>query len=621
MIEAPSTVSCTPCHIREVAYVLPETPCRQCGAVAKRIAHASRTAIDIDLEQPVILLVHISVHYCPRCHTFFRIQPPFLRRDACYTQRVVRAAVAAVHEDGMAYRRVSGRLARDFWVQPSEASIRRWCRAAAAGIVLDEPYQQWIASQFSGILCVDEVYQHDLALLLAVDPAAPEGDRLIGYQLVQGSVDATKVEGFLRRLAAQGIRPEEVISDGSSLYPGVLAAVWPQAAHQLCLFHETRRLSRAVQEVISQVRKTLPAPPPPPRYGWGGPVRSEPPPGDAADPAVQRWQERRERRAQGITMVRDLAAQGLSTRAIARQTGLHRRTVKGWLEAAPPEQVVIPASDPAPRRRRHRRTPELLAQIRALAEQGLSSVAIAQQTGVHRVTVAAWLKQSAPPAPAAPAAAPTQAAPPSAGAAAAPVPLIPAVVAPPAPWESWEQVRQVREALKEHRFLLLRQPRTLRLEEQQQVAVLLDSPVGPTLGTAHRFLLDWWALWRDDQGHKRSLAEAQAQFLAWRTDATFAALAPLRRVQEQITEARFEHLSQFLRHPAWEATNNGAERGGRAFRHRQGPHFNLRQPSSIEAAFRVVAQQQRQAATAPAVQPAARCGRGRHIQLPERMAA
>lgn len=186
--------------------------------------------------------MRVSVHHCRACAHYFRAQPPFLRRDACYTQRVVRLAVGAVHEDGMAYRRVSQRLARDFWVQPTEASIRRWCRAAAAELQREEPYDAWLVSDFSGILCVDEPYQHDLALLLAVDPAAPEGDRLIGYQLVTETVEARTVEAFLRRLAAHGIVPEQVITDGFSLYPGALATVWPQAAHQLCLFHVTRRL-------------------------------------------------------------------------------------------------------------------------------------------------------------------------------------------------------------------------------------------------------------------------------------------------------------------------------------------------------------------------------------------
>jgi RHS repeat-associated protein len=49
---------------------------------------------------------------------------------------------------------------------------------------LDEHYATWLVAEFSGILCVDEAYQGDLALLVAVKTAAPNGDRLIGYALV-----------------------------------------------------------------------------------------------------------------------------------------------------------------------------------------------------------------------------------------------------------------------------------------------------------------------------------------------------------------------------------------------------------------------------------------------------
>ena len=100
----------------------------------------------------------------------------------------------------MAYRAVSRRLARDFWVRPSEASIRRWSKAVLSALELDAHYQEWVVAEFSGMLCVDEVYQGQLALLVAVDPAAPRGDRLIGYQLVQEHVDSGVVEHFVQRL-------------------------------------------------------------------------------------------------------------------------------------------------------------------------------------------------------------------------------------------------------------------------------------------------------------------------------------------------------------------------------------------------------------------------------------
>src|SRR5881227_3262127 len=89
-------------------------------------------------------------------------------------------------------------------------------------------YQPWVVANFSGILCVDEVYQGDLALLLAVDPAAPDGDRLVGYTLLPktGEVDQSMVKAFVDRLRTVGITPDQVITDDSRLYPSVLGNTW-----------------------------------------------------------------------------------------------------------------------------------------------------------------------------------------------------------------------------------------------------------------------------------------------------------------------------------------------------------------------------------------------------------
>jgi len=144
----------------------------------------TRVAIDIDLDQPVVLAVQVSVHHCCACAHEFRVQPPFLRPDAIYTRRVVQKAVEAVYCDGLAARSVPDRLARDFCVRPSEKMVRLRCKAFADRLNFVTDYQAWVIASFSGILCVDEVYQGQLALLLAVDPAAPDGDRLVGYALV-----------------------------------------------------------------------------------------------------------------------------------------------------------------------------------------------------------------------------------------------------------------------------------------------------------------------------------------------------------------------------------------------------------------------------------------------------
>jgi hypothetical protein len=190
------TVNTTACRIKRVHYSHLRARCELCGRSAPRAWEASRTAIDVDLEGPVFLLVIVGVHHCRRCERHFRAQPPFLRPNAVYTERVWEKATLSVYEDGMAVRRVTERLARDFWVSPSEAMIRCWCHEYAGSLDFCGDYQSWVVEEFSGILCVDEVYQDKLALLLAVDSALPEGDRLVGYQLVHGELDRKEAKVF-----------------------------------------------------------------------------------------------------------------------------------------------------------------------------------------------------------------------------------------------------------------------------------------------------------------------------------------------------------------------------------------------------------------------------------------
>lgn len=547
MDPAPSPLQSTLCTIRRVRWSLATSACAGCGRPAPRVWDVTRTAIDIDLDQPVLLAVVVSVHHCRPCRRYFRAQPPFLRAGATYADRVVLKAVQSVHQDGMAMRRVPARLARDFWVRPSEKMVRLWCRGYAAGLDFATDYQPWVVESFSGILCVDEVYQGKLALLLAVDPAAPDGDRLVGYELVHGTVDQSAMGAFLRRLAAIGIRPDQVITDGSALYPSLLAEVWPSAAHQLCLFHEARRVTAAVDEVTRAVRKALPKPPPATRATLGGRPRAITPPTDASDTATERWRWREATRQAGRARVHELRGRGLSVRAIARQTGFNRRTVTAWLQHDAPaaSDGVLPSLPPA---------------------------------------------SSAPPV----------------------------AVPPPEPWTSWDEVREVREHLKKGRPLLLRRPDHLTAGEQAQLDAILTGPIGADLRLARAFLEAWYGLWRDDTGQRRPLDEARERYERWRADAEFARLPPLRRVQQSVDPARFARLSRFLTDPAWEATNNGAERMGRSFRHTSAPHFTLRTAPSIEAALKVGAYLRKVAATAPATVPANRSPRGRtrhHLPL------
>lgn len=146
---------------------------------------------------------------------------------------------------------------------------------------------------------------------------------------------------------------------------------------------------------------------------------------------------------------------------------------------------------------------------------------------------------------------------------------------------------------------MVRRPEHLDVNEEARLRALLESPIGIDLRVARHFLTAWYAIGQDEMGKRRDTVGAHECYETWQTNLEYRRLAPLRRIQQSIDAARFDRLSHFLRDPLWEATNNGGERMGRTFRHRQKPHFNLRTTTSIEEALRVRACLHHDAVTSP----------------------
>jgi hypothetical protein len=88
-------------------------------------------------------------------------------------------------------------------------------------------------------------------------------------------------------------------------------------------------------------------------------------------------------------------------------------------------------------------------------------------------------------------------------------------------------------------------------------------------------------------------------------------LEHLAGLQARLCEEHFQKVSCFLEHEGWEATNNGAERTGRAFRHLQRSRYNFRKPTSIENALRARAWLAKQGSSPRSTPPPGRCTRGR----------
>jgi len=97
----------------------------------------------------------------------------------------------------------------------------------------------------------------------------------------------------------------------------------------------------------------------------------------------------------------------------------------------------------------------------------------------------------------------------------------------------------------------------------------------------------------------------------WRDDTAYRQIAPLRRVLDRMHDERAAHVLAFLQQPEREATNNGAERSGRQFRHLQESCFKLQTDTTIDGAIKAWATSTKEARTTQRVE-VGRSRRGRH---------
>src|SRR5262249_13104001 len=62
---------------------------------------------------------------------------------------------------------------------------------------------------------------------------------------------------FLSNLKGHGLLPRVVVTDGSDLYPAVLAQLWPQARHQLCVFHLLKDINDLILDGVRRLARAM----------------------------------------------------------------------------------------------------------------------------------------------------------------------------------------------------------------------------------------------------------------------------------------------------------------------------------------------------------------------------
>jgi hypothetical protein len=242
-------------HVRTIpVHCAPaKAPCPHCGKLGRRKAIHHRRVRTLAYKQVAFLDVTYGEYRarCSCCKTF-RTTPPGVEPKARYDNTVRRAVLDRILDDGMSVERVIASMRRDFDLDLSDGFVYDCLDWQARRLDLAD-HRRWVLERFSGTLSVDELHLGRTTLLLATDPLQ---DWPVAFALVSTN-DADHMGRFLKNLKAWGLEPEVVVTDGSNLYPEVLAGLWPQARHQLCVFHVLKGLHKHVLDAVRRLRRGL----------------------------------------------------------------------------------------------------------------------------------------------------------------------------------------------------------------------------------------------------------------------------------------------------------------------------------------------------------------------------
>jgi hypothetical protein len=228
-------------------------PCPQCGKRGRRKGTHTRRVRDIAYAQIVFIELTVGEYRaaCTCCKTF-RSRVKGIEPRAEYTNRVRDAVIDRLLDDGMSLHRVQQAMRRDFLLELSDGFLSD-CLDWKVRQTDMPGYRQWALKHFSGTLCIDELHLGHRTLLLATDPL---GDFPVAFALV-GANDQDHMRRFLNNLKNHGFLPQVVVTDGSNLYPTLLAELWPTARHQLCVFHVIQDVNTHALDALRRLRRTF----------------------------------------------------------------------------------------------------------------------------------------------------------------------------------------------------------------------------------------------------------------------------------------------------------------------------------------------------------------------------
>jgi hypothetical protein len=230
-----------------------KAPCPTCGRLGTRLRTGQRDVRTLAYRQIARLQITYGEYRAScACCTTFRTSPEGVMPRAQYDNKVRQAVLDRIIDDGMNVEATLRSLKRDFLLELSTGFVYDCLHDAVAQLDMAH-HRQRVLREFSGTLCVDELHLGQYTLLLATDPIR---DMPVAFALVSAN-DGEHMRRFLSNLRSHGLLPQVVVTDGSTLYPKLVAELWRHAEHQLCVFHVMQDLNHKILDAVKRLRRAL----------------------------------------------------------------------------------------------------------------------------------------------------------------------------------------------------------------------------------------------------------------------------------------------------------------------------------------------------------------------------
>jgi hypothetical protein len=229
-------------------------PCPQCGKKGKRKQVIIRRIPHIAaLHRRAWIVAEVGVYKARcACCQYFQAPIPGVPYRGRYSYEVRNTVANALIRDRMPYGLVIRRMQEDYRLTLSVGYIHA-CFLWAHEQLNMETHWAFVRTNFSGVLCIDEVHDSGRTILFATDPL---GDFTVSFKVVENN-DQDQMDTFLQALKDRGLHVQVAITDGSPLYKDSLQRYWADIEPQLCIFHVIKEVNKLILDGVRAIKNRL----------------------------------------------------------------------------------------------------------------------------------------------------------------------------------------------------------------------------------------------------------------------------------------------------------------------------------------------------------------------------